>query len=58
MTALAIACAARLASGCAGWSVSSEPVGYVEVSSAPVADIEVYPQTVYEGRTGRGHWSD
>lgn len=44
-----IACAGPLATGCAGWF--GEPVGYVEVTSAPVADIEVYPQTVYEGRT-------
>ncbi len=49
----AIACVASL-SACGWWSASagtSEPSGYVEVTSAPVNDIEVYPSTSYEGRT-------
>jgi hypothetical protein len=36
--------------GCGAWTVTAtEPV--VTVTSAPIADIELYPNTVYEGRT-------
>lgn len=47
---LASAFAAQLV-GCGAWTVTTEPVGVVTITSAPVADIEVYPNTVYEGRT-------
>lgn len=46
----ALVCAAPLA-GCAGWGITAEPVGYVETTAAPVADIDLYPSTIYEGRT-------
>jgi hypothetical protein len=36
--------------GCGAWTVAAtEPV--VTITSAPVADIELYPNTIYEGRT-------
>ncbi len=48
---LAIAFAAQLG-GCGAWTVTAtEPVGYVDITTAPVADIDVYPSTVYDGRT-------
>lgn len=50
---LVLACAAPLSTACGAWGVSasaSEPVGYVDVTSAPM-DIDEAPQTVYEGRT-------
>ncbi len=38
--------------GCGTWSVTATPaVGYVDITAAPVADIEMYPSTVYDGRT-------
>jgi len=47
---LASAFAAQLF-GCGAWTVTATPVSAVEITSAPVADIELYPNTVYEGRT-------
>ena len=46
----AFVCTAPLL-GCAGWGISAQPVGYVETTAAPVADIDLYPSTIYEGRT-------
>jgi len=37
--------------GCAGWTVTATPVGAVTITSAPIADIELYPSTIYDGRT-------
>jgi hypothetical protein len=39
--------------GCAvrGEAEYAEPVGQVEITSAPVVDFEAYPHTVYQGRT-------
>lgn len=55
---LAIACAGSL--GCGLWSASaSVPSADVEVTSAPIDDIETYPSTVYEGRNVylyNDHW--
>ncbi len=50
---LVVACAAPLSTACGAWGVSagvSQPVGYVEVTSAPL-DVAYAPQVVYEGRT-------
>lgn len=51
-TLFAFVCASPLL-GCAGWSVSARPapIGYVETTAAPIADIDLYPSTIYEGRT-------
>ncbi len=49
---LVIACAAPLALAGCEWRAgagATVPVGYVEVTSAPV-QIETYPHTVYDGR--------
>lgn len=45
-----LAFAAQLV-GCGTWTVTTPPLATVELTAAPVADIDVYPNTVYEGRT-------
>ena len=44
--------AASVATGCTvhGSTRPIEPVGYVEVTSAPVVDYRRYPSTTYDGR--------
>ena len=49
-TILALAFMAQL-SGCGTWTVTTPPLATVELTAAPITDIEVYPNTVYEGRT-------
>jgi hypothetical protein len=46
---IAVALGALALGGCRATAYADEPVGYVEVSSAPV-DVEVYPHTYYGGR--------
>jgi hypothetical protein len=48
-----IALVASAAAACAvrGEATYAEPVGTVEVTSAPVVNYEAYPHTVYQGRT-------
>ena len=50
VVAVAVAAAAIALGGCRATTYAeTEPVGYVELTSAPV-DIDVYPRTYYEGR--------
>jgi hypothetical protein len=48
-----IALVASAAAACTvrGEATYAEPVGAVEVTSAPVANYEAHPHTVYQGRT-------
>jgi hypothetical protein len=52
IAAAAMTAASALAFGVSGCAVHAhpEPVGYVELTSAPI-DVEAYPSTVYDGHT-------